>query len=65
MASNSWLSAGGTKHKGALHRALGVKEGTPMTAKTLNAGFKAINERPRNQRMATALKSSNKPTMKG
>lgn len=58
MAKN-WI-AGATKNKGALHRALGVKQGTKIPASKLNAAAKKKGKVGKQARLAKTLKKLNK-----
>ena len=59
-SDGNW-SAGATKNKGALHRALGVKEGEKIPAKKLAKGAKSKNPRIRKEvALAKTLKKLRK-----
>jgi hypothetical protein len=59
-SDGNWI-AGATKNKGALHRALGVKEGEKIPAKKLAKGAKSKNPRIRKEvALAKTLKKLRK-----
>ncbi|MDE2103078.1 MAG: hypothetical protein KGL39_37885 [Patescibacteria group bacterium] len=58
MAKN-WI-AGATKNKGALHRALGVPQGTKIPAKKLMAAAKKSGKVGKEARLAQTLKKLKK-----
>ena len=59
MAGKNWI-AGATKNKGALHRALGVKEDTKIPAKKLAAAEKRPGKVGKEARLAKTLKGFKK-----
>ncbi len=58
MAKN-WI-AGATKNKGALHRALGIKQGQKIPAKKINAAAKRPGKIGKEARLAKTLKKLRK-----
>jgi len=57
MATNKNWIAGAIKHKGALHRELGVPEGKKIPAKKLNAAAKKPDVEGKRARLAKTLKN--------
>ena len=57
MATKNWI-AGAVKHKGALHKALGVPEGEKIPAKKMAKAAKSTN--PKVAKMANLAKTLGK-----
>jgi len=57
MATKNWI-AGAVKHKGALHKALGVPEGEKIPAKKMAKAVKSTN--PKVAKMANLAKTLGK-----
>ena len=57
MATKNWI-AGAVKHKGALHKALGVPEGEKIPAKRMAKAAKSTN--PKVAKMANLAKTLGK-----
>lgn len=55
MAKEKWI-AGAIKHKGALHKELGIKADKKIPAKTLNKAAKAGGKLGQRARLAKTLK---------
>ncbi len=59
MAAKKWIS-GAIKHKGALHKELGVPEGKKIPEKKLQKAAKAGGKEGKRARLAETLKNMRK-----